>query len=252
MILVYLHSVSSPIDSLLISASKLAAGLKKELGVLLRSNGKEDEIYIKSEFERLNLHISKLEILSDEKIDFSIICEKLEASFLLVQWDLSKKNLKKGLRSCRNLRIPYLFFKQDFSPLSFHKILLTVSFLPEDFEKGQFGSAFGRFLNSHITLFVANDYGLRAKETANKMKQLFDKFSLSHTELKGKKDSYKIDKEGVFYSETNYFDIVFLSASREYGPDDLLFGPSEYHLIKKSSVPLVVINPRDDLYTLCD
>ena len=46
-------------------------------------------------------------------------------------------------------------------------------------------------------------------------------------------------------------DIAIITASREYGLDDIIFGPKELHIIKKSEIPLMVLNPRGDLYVLC-
>ena len=44
--------------------------------------------------------------------------------------------------------------------------------------------------------------------------------------------------------------LLMISASRDYGLDDILFGPKELKVIK-STVPVMVINPRGDLYALC-
>ncbi|HRG03930.1 MAG TPA: universal stress protein, partial [Paludibacteraceae bacterium] len=69
---------------------------------------------------------------------------------------------------------------------------------------------------------------------------------------KAQSDSFKLDKEAVKAARENDYGIVIISASRDYGLDDLLFGPKEYHLIRRSDVPLLLVNPRGDLYTLCD
>jgi len=46
--------------------------------------------------------------------------------------------------------------------------------------------------------------------------------------------------------------MIIVSASRDYGLDDILFGPKEYHVVKKSDIPVLLVNPRGDLYALCD
>ena len=129
---------------------------------------------------------------------------------------------------------------------------MPYSFLKEELEKAQFASAFGRFCHSEITLLLANDYGSKAAATTEKMKLLFEKFQLNFTQKKAKSDSFKLDKEAVKMAEENGYGIVLISASRDYGLDDLLFGPKEYHLVKKSTIPLMLVNPRSDLYALCD
>ena len=84
------------------------------------------------------------------------------------------------------------------------------------------------------------------------MKELFGKFNLNFNQEKAQSDSFKLDKEAVKAARENDYGIVIISASRDYGLDDLLFGPKEYHLIHRSDVPLLIVNPRGDLYTLCD
>ena len=34
--------------------------------------------------------------------------------------------------------------------------------------------------------------------------------------------------------------------------DDIIFGPKEQHMVKKSEKPVLLVNPRGDLYALCD
>jgi nucleotide-binding universal stress UspA family protein len=46
-------------------------------------------------------------------------------------------------------------------------------------------------------------------------------------------------------------DLLMISASRDYGIDDIIFGPKEEKIVKKSTIPVMVINPRKDLYALC-
>lgn len=184
---------------------------------------------------------------------FAEICEENEASFLMIQWSNSQnKQLKNYLKYCRDLRIPYLLFKDDFPPISFEKVLVPVGFLVEEYEKTQFASAFGRFCGSEITVLQANDYGSKAKTTVEKMKLIFDKFDFEYKVEKAKSDSFKLDKEAIQKAEKDNYGVVLVSASRDYGLDDVIFGPKELHLVKKSPVPLLLINPHGDLYTLCD
>ena len=84
------------------------------------------------------------------------------------------------------------------------------------------------------------------------MKSLFDKFDFKYTMEKATKDSFKVETEAIQVAENEQAGIIIVSASRDYGLDDMIFGPKEYHLVKKSTVPVLLVNPRGDLYTLCD
>jgi len=101
-------------------------------------------------------------------------------------------------------------------------------------------------------LLIAKDYGTKALKNAQKILDIFSKFNFDYKVVNGKSDSFKIDKESVMIGNSENAGLIIVSASREYGLDDVIFGPKELHLVKKSNVPLLLINPRDDLYALCD
>lgn len=257
MILVYIESIKDA-TFLLQSAVSLAKSLKKDMGVIkLIEPRQQVSLLVEEEIaqvvEKENITNVKIFVKQKELSDLTDICEELEASFLLIQLNgNSSKLIQKYLNACRALRIPYLFFKETFSTLDIKKVLVPVSFLEEEYEKAQFASAFGRFYGAEITLLLANDSGSKAKITADKMEQLFNKFSLNCVRRKAVKDSFKIEKESIQIGEREDFDIILISASRDYGLDDLLFGPKERYIVKTSGKPVLLINPRGDLYALCD
>ena len=256
MLLVQIQQINSA-KVLLQSASTLATQLLKKLTVL---SFVDDDANIKVREEELK------ELVLDQKIaetqitvknsssnTLSSVCEELEASFLFVQLSNGQtKSIRSLLNSCRDLRIPYMFFKDSFPELSTKKVILPIGFLEEELEKGQFASAFGRFCNSEIKMLLANDYGSKATTNAKKMTLLFDKFQLNYTLEKAIKDSSKVEAESITVAEKEQGGIIIVSASRDYGLDDILFGPKEYHIVKKSTIPVLLVNPRGDLYALCD
>lgn len=160
-------------------------------------------------------------------------------------------NCKRILKFCRQLRIPYYFVKSG-QKISFERVLVPVGFLIEEREKGVFSSGMGRFFQSEILLMTANDYGSRAKENTQGIQTLLDKFRLKYTFVKAEKNSFKVEIEAMGRAKELNADLLLISASREYGMDDLIFGPKEQKVIQKSEIPIMVINPRKDLYALCD
>jgi len=256
MILIFIQQIEMAKRALQ-SAFLLSGFLKKEFGIMYFVHSNE-EIHCKKEklenfAEKENLSDAKIFVQKNELSELPEICEQLEASFLVLQLlENRSRCIQKQLNACRTLRIPYLIYKDSFPLLDLKKILVPVTFLEEEYEKAQFASAFGRFCNSEIHVLLANDYGSKAKTTADKMTQLFDKFGLNYVVEKAKGDSFKMEKESVVKAEKAQFGCIILSASRDYGLDDMLFGPKEQHLVKKSNVPLLLVNPRGDLYALCD
>ena len=239
------------------SASRLAVQLKKTVGVF--SLVDNDELISEREDElnelikQAYLNDTQVVVRNSKNNTITSVCEEIDASFLFIQMpEGHNKNIRQLLNDCRELRIPYLFYKDSFEALNLTKVMVPIGFLEEEIEKAQFASAFGRFCQSEIRILLANDYGSKAAVTVEKMKLLFDKFKLNYTIVKAIKDSFKVDIESILVAEKENAGMIIISASRDYGLDDILFGPKEYHVIKKSAIPVLLVNPRGDLYALCD
>lgn len=256
MILVQIKQINTA-EILLQSASKLAIQLEKTFGVLSFVNSEEQILTRKDELKTVlsdfNLTHCRLFVKIEKTNALLEICDEVDASFLFIQLvESNSKSIRGYLNSCRELRIPYILYKDNFKSLELKKVILPVGFLEEEIEKAQFASAFGRFCGSEIKMLLANDYGSKAATTADRMKLLFDKFDFKYTLEKGKKDSFKVESEAIHVAENENAGLIIVSASRDYGLDDILFGPKEYHVLKKANIPVLLVNPRGDLYALCD
>jgi hypothetical protein len=253
MVLIHIQQINTA-TVLVQSAFKLAIQLGKTFGILSFVNSDElIESGIK-DLKRLNGLSDVLYFVRNANTQsLADVCEEVDASFLFIQLpDNQVKSIRRNLNSCRDLRIPYLFHKDSFAALDLTKVMLPVGFLEEELEKAQFASAFGRFCGSEIKMLLANDYGSKAATNANRMISLFDKFDFRYTLEKATKDSFKVEAESIQIAEKEKAGMVIVSASRDYGLDDILFGPKEYHIVRKSQVPVLLVNPRGDLYALCD
>lgn len=185
--------------------------------------------------------------------DVVAMTERTETPMIFIEF--SKKrgfyrpmNFFKGFR---DLRIPFVMLKDTMSEPDFSKILVPVAFLPEEKEKGSYSSNMGRFLDSEITILQAKDYGTRAQKNVDAITKVYDGFELKYSIEKGTKDSFKIEKEAVEIAMNGEYGMVLITNSRDYGLDDIIFGPKEQHLFKQTTTPLMCINPRGDLYVLC-
>jgi nucleotide-binding universal stress UspA family protein len=251
MILVHIQQLNTA-NTLLQSATILATQLLKSFGVLSFVDADELVAVRENELKEI-LPDVQITVRNLKTNTLSSVCEELEASFLFIQLPNGHtKNIRNLLNDCRDLRIPYLFYKDSFGSLDLKKVILPIGFLEEELEKAQFAAAFGRFCNSEIKMLLANDYGSKAATNAEKMKDLFDKFDFRYTLEKATKDSFKVEAESIQVAEKEQAGMIIVSASRDYGLDDILFGPKEYHVVKKSNVPVLLVNPRGDLYALCD
>ena len=182
--------------------------------------------------------------------DVADVVEQLDASLLVVEL-ANKLSVQTYLDAFRALRIPYLFVRAGQKP-NFEKVALPISFLIEDKEKGPFAAAFGRFFKSQLIIFQPKDYGTKALQNIDAIKTLLDSFQLNYEVRKASKDSNGVEREAANWAASGEAGLVLVSASREYGLDDLLFGSKERKMITRTNVPVMLINPRGDLYTLCD
>lgn len=182
--------------------------------------------------------------------DVADVLEQLDASLLVVELT-NKLSVQTYLDAFRALRIPYLFVRAGQKP-NFEKVALPISFLIEDKEKGPFAAAFGRFFKSQLIIFQPKDYGTKALQNIDAIKTLLDSFQLNYEVRKAFKDSNGVEREAANWAASGEAGLVLVSASREYGLDDLLFGSKERKMITRTNVPVMLINPRGDLYTLCD
>ncbi len=200
----------------------------------------------------LTLHPSQYKVL-EKKEDFALFMEQAEASMVIFQLseNVGYNKVQVLLKISRELRVPYIFVKPYFEPVQLRRVLVPVSFLIEDREKGPFSSSMGRFFGAELLMMPAKDYGSKAQNNTNAICTLLDKFSLTYSFIKAQKDSFKVEREAILRAQELQADMVLISASREYGLDDIVFGPKELHCINETSVPVMLINPRADLYVLC-
>lgn len=180
------------------------------------------------------------------------LVEEQDAALLIIGLN-SDKEIQNYLNKCRELRIPYIFVKNNI-PNNFNikNIILPITNLEEEREKGPFASSFARHFNCPITIYQPNDYGSKAAINIEAMKTLFNSFDIQHSTSKGKKDSSSIELEAGLLNKNQQNNILIISASRDYGLDDIIFGPKERKIIKNIDSPTMLINPRGDLYALCD
>lgn len=246
-------------SGMLQSVYQLAMQMDKDFAVLfLETNkGKKDKSSTSKSLgillNNLDIQVKDVWIIDTPIENYSQFCDDKGISFMFFQLiDNKRQTISKHLQACRDLRLPYLLYKKNFSSLSSQKLLVPVSFLIEEREKAQFAAAFGRFVGTSITLLQAKDFGSKAATNIEKISTFLDRFQLDYQVQLANKDSFKLHQAALRYAKDHPYDLMIISASRAYGLDDLIFGPEELHLIKRSNIPILLINPRDDLYVLCD
>jgi response regulator RpfG family c-di-GMP phosphodiesterase len=130
--------------------------------------------------------------------------------------------------------------------------------LEEETYKAEICTYIARKTGAHIILLQANDYGSHAQQNVNRIVTHIQKINeridrpISYEIVKARMNSFSLTKEASERQRDFQHDLLILTASRDYGLDDLIFGPPERHAIKHALVPVMLVNPREDLFSLCD
>lgn len=185
----------------------------------------------------------------------------------------SKRAIQHVLDACRQERRPYVVITQKelgdqcylgkssktertTKETNLSTILVPVTMLEEEVYKAEICTYLARKTGAHLILLRANDYGSKARRNIQRIITHIQTISertgetISYEEQVAKGDSFSIHKE--LHNYPSEHQLVLLTASREYGLDDWLFGPPEQYVIRHSNVPVMLINPRADLFSLCD
>lgn len=169
-----------------------------------------------------------------------------------------RREVQQQLDACREERRPYVFITSTMQVTPLRRILVPVSMLEEETYKAEICTYLARKTGAHIILLQAHDYGSHARQNVQRIVTHIEKISaqqtapISYEIVMARKDSFSLIKEAAERQRDFQNDLLILTASRDYGLDDILFGPPERHAIRKSPVPVLLVNPREDLFSLCD
>ena len=187
--------------------------------------------------------------------------------------DGTRRGVQQVLDACREERRPYVITTPNSlitsSPSrppkgklerALTSILVPITMLEEEVYKAEICTYLARKTGAHLILLRANDYGSKAKQNTQRIITHIQTIAertgetITYEERVAKGDSFHIHKELHRYpiTDNRYPDLILLTASREYGLDDWLFGPPEQYVIRHSQVPVMIVNPRADLFSLCD
>lgn len=201
----------------------------------------------------------------------------------LIECENKARTIQRHLNECREERRPYVFVTSTMTIKPLRRLLVPVSMLEEETYKAEICTYIARKTGAHIILLQANDYGSHAKQNVNRIVTHINKVNerlvnqsvspqdglsekrsvsdsgpsgaagpISYEIVLARKDSFSLIQEAAERQRDFQHDLLILTASRDYGLDDLLFGPPERKAIQRALVPVMLVNPREDLFSLCD
>jgi len=180
----------------------------------------------------------------------------------LIECENDRRIIQRHLNECREERRPYVFVTNTMTIKPLRRLLVPVSMLEEETYKAEICTYLARKTGAHIILLQANDYGSHAKQNTNRIVTHIEAVSrrqiengeqaISYEVAIARKDSFGLIREAAERQRDFCHDLLILTASRDYGLDDILFGPPERKAIQRALVPVMLVNPREDLFSLCD
>ena len=185
----------------------------------------------------------------------------------LIECANDRRVIQHYLDECREERRPYVFVTGTMNIKPLQRLLVPVSMLEEETYKAEICTYLARKTGAHIILLQANDYGSHARQNVNRIITHIEKVNerirsqqaessgqaaISYEVAQARKDSFSLIREASERQRDFQHDLLVLTASRDYGLDDILFGPPERKAIQHSLVPVMLVNPRADLFSLCD
>lgn len=184
----------------------------------------------------------------------------------LIECANNSRTIQQHLNDCREERRPYVFVTNTMTVKPLRRLLVPVSMLEEETYKAEICTYLARKTGAHIILLQANDYGSHARQNVNRIvthikavnerlqkSDVRDQESeITYEVCMARKDSFSLVREASERQRDFQHDLLVLTASRDYGLDDILFGPPERKAIQRALVPVMLVNPREDLFSLCD
>jgi hypothetical protein len=171
---------------------------------------------------------------------------------------LTSEKVKSKLPALQRSQIPFLFVKGSISNyLEYKHVALPVDFRKVMKDTSLWASYFGRFNHSAISVLSASE---KDKEGAHGIKKnlkfiekLLYKLHLDVNFKTTEKGSFGLPFEALDQCKKNGQDLLIIPSSKNISLIDLIVGLPETKIIKKAGqIPVLCINPKRDMYILCD
>jgi len=156
-------------------------------------------------------------------------------------------------------RIAYFIVPQNqISPIPFDKVILTIDNMRESKEKVLWASYFGRFANSDIIVYYHNYkdefYRQQLHYNIKFVMKMFDNFKLKYKlNLSSDMKTY-VDYQAINLAEKENAGLVICQTTKNKDWINKWFiGIKEKKTINNNkNIPILFINPREDLFILCE
>lgn len=162
------------------------------------------------------------------------------------------------LNNLYNSRIAYFVVSQNqIQTLPLDIVILTINNMRESKEKVLWGSYFGRFTKSQIIVFYHNykDEFHRHQLHYNItfLMRMFDNFKLNYKLHLSSDSETFVDYQAIDYAKKINAGLVICQTTKNKDWTNFFFRLKEIKTIENNSqIPILFVNPRNDLFILCE
>lgn len=257
---------SESMNSAIVHGVRIASIFKKELCLfhpLGKKTERTDKLAVQKSLSSIirklkedlpSIPVSSLTLKGNLTQCIDQIAERYDGIMLV----LSNEKVKSKLPALQQSPIPFLFVKgSNPDTLRYSSLILPVDFRKVMKDTSLWASYFGRFNHSKVTILSAteknSDYAKMIKKNLRFIEKLLYKLQLDVHQRTTSKGSFGLPFEALTQCRGNGYDLLIIPSSKNISLIDLLIGLPEKKIIRQAGeTPVLCINPKRDMYILCD
>lgn len=165
---------------------------------------------------------------------------------------------KEVLKNFSECKVAYLTVQQQLSaPRAYGRVGFTIDYKKESKEKFIWVSYFARFNQSKLFALYPEyrDEGFLYKRKANFqfLTKLYENLGIGYERISLGRTRAYVDLEALDYGSHEHYDLMVSVTTKEKDIAELFVKTQEERSIVNSyMIPILFLNPRDDLFVLCD
>lgn len=165
-------------------------------------------------------------------------------------------SLRREISFLRKQRSPFLMINEQVSKNDYSKVVLLVDYPPIEKEKILWATYFARRYRSYIYVLVpeARDMFLRVKIRSNlqSLEKLYNNLSIPYEVVNLRASNDNLMNESIRFATSIEAGCFLHLTSNNLDIFRIFEGDPDVKIIRKATeIPILCINPRDDLYVLC-
>ena len=161
------------------------------------------------------------------------------------------------LKNMEPSRVAYMICNQKRSIVDYNKVLLPLNNARESKEKTLWASYFARFFQSEITLFYRTYKDSLYQKQLNLnlafARKMLGQFNIIPSNHKSEDRKKLLDLQALDYADKENYGVIICQTTKDKSLFDRIKGLEEEKVLKNlKDKPILFLNPRDDLFVLCE